>query len=189
MIRAIDRVSTLIFGLTLLGAGLAAILWQSGWTATWFTMTDRLDSSALQAMMGQTWWPWVTGAAGAVLVVLGLAWLLRHLPRRTSTKFALMGSDDSGTLHADLSDVADAAAAQLEAHPDVRKAHGHVTRDRAGRAITVDAVIEPTTDLAALASVADDVGEAVTTALGEQAAPTVVHLRSAKTARTTRRLA
>lgn len=60
-----------------------------------------------------------------VLVLLGLAWLLRHLLRRRSGKLSLAGSSDAGRLSAD----ADLLKVRAAAEETLAELHQMIGRD------------------------------------------------------------
>ena len=82
-------------------------------------------------------------AIGVVLVLLGLRWLLAHLPQRGVRQVALPGSSAEGRLRADLGSVADAVATELGRLPGVRSASGRTLDDRDRRTIDVSVVLDP----------------------------------------------
>ena len=76
---SVDRTSTAVVGLALIALGGGAVAWERGQ----FPGRERLDAPFLATAVDAGWWPWALGAAAIVLVLLGLWWLLAHLPRRS----------------------------------------------------------------------------------------------------------
>lgn len=144
---ALDRTLGLMIALVLIAGGALAICW-------WYDVlpgapqTPKLHGPA--DYTGASWWPWATGAAGVVLILLGLWWLVRHLPRRVSGRFTLAGSNQDGRLHADAHAAVAAAAADLARIPEIRDGSGRVVADRGELVAELQCTIEPTADLEAV---------------------------------------
>jgi len=151
---ALDRIATLVVGLVLLAAGGAALLW-------WFDLVSwfprLLDLSAVKDAIGQPWWPWAWGAAGVVLVLLGLWWAAAHIPDRGVGELKLPGSSADGKLRAASTPVAQAAAAALQGANGVRTVRGRIVRERGQLVARLSATIEAGADLHAVAAAADQV--------------------------------
>ena len=75
-----DRVVTLLIGLLLITVGLAGILWWLGDFLGWSQQPLQVDR-ALE-LTEEAWWGWAVGAAGILLILLGLRWLTAHVPDR-----------------------------------------------------------------------------------------------------------
>lgn len=106
----IDRLVTLLVGLGLVVLGLVVIDWHYGEVLTY---GDALDTTPVADLMDTTWWSWVFGAAGLVLGLLGLLWLLAHLRRHGPSTLRLRSSGPSGRVETDLRSVATASAERL----------------------------------------------------------------------------
>lgn len=152
----LDRVATLVAGLAALAVGLAAIAWGGG-------LLDRVFDSGVPASIdlgrghdvtGASWWGWVAGLGGLVLVVLGLVWLVRHLGRHGVSTLELPGSGPAGELSARASAVTHAAGEAFAAGPGIRSATSRIRTDRHQLVLELDAVTDPRIDLAAAADAA-----------------------------------
>ena len=155
---AANRIVAFLVGLVLIGVGVAGVLWWQGTLTRWFPgVSDRLDTSAVTDLTRQPWWPWAAGAAGVVLVLLGLCWLLGHLPSRSVSQLKLPGSTSSGKLAAQVRPVAAAAAEALGQTPGVRSAKGSIREERGQLVARLNATVEQQADLAAVANAAERV--------------------------------
>jgi hypothetical protein len=143
----LDRVVLALVGLVLLAAGLLALDWRTG---TVLDLPDRLDAGAVLDTVDSSWWPWASAGVGVVLGLLGLAWLLAHLPRRGPGRTRLAASDQSGTLEVDLRSVAGAVADRLEELGPVTGARGTTDRVRGTTVLEVRGRVEPDADTDAL---------------------------------------
>jgi len=165
----IDRTATLVVGLLLLLLGAAAIVWYLvgvGWVGSVPGVPGRLRTTGLQDVAATTWWPWALGAAGVVLILLGLRWAAAHLPDRGVGRLRLAGSGSGGRLEIDADAVAAAAADSLERCEGVRSARGRVVRERGQLLVSVRATVEHGADLAVVGRAGDAVSTEVAEALG-----------------------
>jgi len=133
---AVDRFVALVMGIALIAAGVFAVLWWRGA----FPEAPSLDLAGVRGTLDQPWWPWVAGLVGALGVVLGLRWMLGHLPDRGVGLLKLPGSSSQGRLSADAGSVATAAADVLEGVPGIRSSSGRVLRERGQVAAAADQV-------------------------------------------------
>ena len=151
---AFDRFASLIVGIVLVAAGAFALVW---WLDLFSWLPPALNTSPVTDTTSQTWWPWVAGLVGAVLVLLGLRWLAAHIPNGRVGELTLPGSGTQGKLRAAAAPVAKAAAEILEAAPGVRSASGRMLRERGQLVARLRATIEAQADLHAITSAADQV--------------------------------
>ncbi len=154
---ALDRVVVLLLGLVLVVVGVAAVGWQAGFLAdVWPDVPDTLgvDSGPVTAAAG---YPALALVVGIVLVVIGLWWLLAHLPRRSVGSLRLEPGDQPGRLFVDPDPAAATAAEVLAEDPLIRSAHGAVLADRGERVVRLRATVEPDTDLDAAVAACDGV--------------------------------
>ncbi len=149
-----NRIVTLLLGLVLIALGVAAILWWRGTFPGWPT---RLRTDQATQATQQPWWPWVAGGVGLVLGLLGLRWLVSHLPNRGVTTIALPGSSSAGRLDAQVRPIAAAAADALALTPGVRSARGVIQQERGQVIAKLRATVEPRADLQLIADAADRV--------------------------------
>lgn len=160
---AADRVATFVVAVILIGVGVAAIAWWLDlvtWMPARISLTEALD------LVHQSWWPWAAGAAGLVAVLVGLRWLIAHLPDRGVGDLKLAGSGPGGKLRAAASPVAAAAAQVLAGAPGVRSASGKVQHERGQLVTRLTGTIESGADLHAIAQAADKVASELGAVLG-----------------------
>lgn len=139
---SVDRTSTAIVGLALIAVGGGAIAWERGK----FPGRERVDAAFVDTAVDAGWWPWALGAAAIVLVLLGLWWLLAHLPRRSVGTVAFASTADAdvdGRLSVDLGTAARSAAKSLAAHQGVVSATGRSVSDRGQRVVEITATLDP----------------------------------------------
>ena len=149
-----DRFAAFLVGSVLVGAGAFALVW---WLDLFSWLPPALNTAPVTDTTSQTWWPWVAGLVGAVLVLVGLRWLAGHIPHGRVGELTLPGSGTQGKLRAAATPVAKAAAEVLEAAPGVRSASGRVLRERGQLVARLGATIEAEADLQAITSAADQV--------------------------------
>ena len=139
---SLDRTSTAVVGLALIALGGGAIAWERGK----FPGRERIDAAFVDTTVDAGWWPWALGAAAIVLVLVGLWWLLAHLPRRSVGTVAFASTADSdvdGRLSVDLTTAAKSAAKSLAAHEGVVSASGRSVSDRGERVVEITATLDP----------------------------------------------
>ena len=140
---SLDRTSAAVVGLALIALGGGAIAWERGK----FPGREQIDAAFVDTTVDAGWWPWALGAAAIVLVLLGLWWLLAHLPRRSVGTVAFASTPDSdvdGRLSVDLTSAAKSAAKSLAAHEGVVSASGRSVSDRGERVVEITATLDPT---------------------------------------------
>lgn len=139
---SVDRTSTALVGLALIALGGGAIAWERGELPG----RERLDAAFVDTAVDAGWWPWALGAAAIVLVLLGLWWLLAHLPRRSVGTVAFASTADAdvdGRLSVDLGTAARSAAKSLATHEGVVSATGRSVSDRGQRVVEITATLDP----------------------------------------------
>jgi hypothetical protein len=101
--RSLDRIVTLLVGLVLLALGLAAWEWRLDVTGR---LSPTLRTDGADTVLDSSWWPWAWAAVGVVLGIVGVLWLVAHLPRPTRGRSRIDGSDASGRLEVDMASLA-----------------------------------------------------------------------------------
>src|SRR5947209_1632471 len=97
-VLAVDRVVVLLLGLVLLALGVALVGWQAGFLDdVWPSAPGSLHVDST-GVTGNDSFEAVAIVAGVILVVLGVWWLLAHLPRRGVAPLRLPGGDVPGPL-------------------------------------------------------------------------------------------
>lgn len=183
-VLGLNRVLTLLAGVVLLLLGLAAAAWGAGWLVqVWTTAPETLQLQTATDTFEMAWWPWAAGIAGAVFVLLGLWWLLAHLPRRGVGMLSLPGSAREGRLLVDPAGAASTAADVLGDTPGVRSSSSRVLRDRGQLVVELKAVVEPTADLTSVVAATDAVSADLQQVLGRDDARARVRLAVARRAR------
>lgn len=135
--RVIDRILAGLVGLVLLGGGLWALGDRLG-QRTAADAADRVSVPTIVRLPDQPWWPAVTGAAGAILVLAALWLLVRHL-RGSASRTAHTPGD--GTV--DLGRVAAAVASDLGRSPLIRRARPSTVIEKGRTVIRVAVAIAP----------------------------------------------
>lgn len=173
VVLALDRLLALLVGAVLIALGLGAIAWQLG-KLSW--AQSMLTAHWLTTATTQGWWPWLTGGGGVLLILLGLWWLLSHLPRRRLGTVRLPGSGSEGILRANVDAVASAAAQSLGQADGVRSTGGKALVDRGRPTIVLTATVDPTADLHELTVAAERVQSEIDQALDGAEIATRMHV-------------
>jgi hypothetical protein len=181
-----DRLVLALLGLVLVAAGVLAVAWRTGWAERWWPSgpagdgwSDRLPTLDATGLVEAPWWPWACLGAALLLVLLGLRWLVAHLPGRVDKRFTLAGSDAGGRLRVDLGAVADAAADDLAADGAVRSSSGRVAHDGRRRCVDLVAGVDPHADLRSVRRAVDATVGRLGGALGD-AVPVRVRVEVAR---------
>jgi hypothetical protein len=156
-VLAFDRVVVLLLGLVLVAVGVAAVGWQTGFlTSLWSDAPDELAVDSAQVTEGSSY-ALLAGLVGAALVLLGLWWLLAHLPRRSVGALRLPSGDAPGRLVVEPGPAVATAAEVLADDPLIRSARGAVLADRGESVVRLRATVDPDTDLATVVAACDRV--------------------------------
>ncbi|MEO9220940.1 MAG: hypothetical protein ABI251_04015 [Mycobacteriaceae bacterium] len=185
-LAALDRLLLLVLGLIAVIVGVGAVVWDA---ELWDRLRGTVPASWLTRASGRDWWPWAVGAAGVVLAVLGLCWLLAHVSRHQVAEARLSGSSPAGKLTADLGALSAAAATAVLDTPGVRSASGKAVNDRGRRTLQLTVTIDPTADLATVVAASDRVCHDSARALGDPDVAARVHVRTARNSRSGPRVA
>lgn len=182
---AVDRLAAILAGLALLAAGLAGLIWWRGNMG----LSGALNLAPVVRQATQPWWPWAVSVVGLLLVVLGIRWLVAHLPTPGVAKVRLPGTGAQGRLSADVKSLAQVAAGVLQTTPGVRSARGTIQRDRGQIIARLTATIEPHADLQVIAAAAEAVSADLKTVLQRDDLHCLVNLRVARKGRQLPRVA
>ena len=146
-ILAFDRVLLLLLGLLLVAVGVAAVGWQVGFLAeVWPDAPDQLEVDS-GTVTGASSFPALAGVIGVALVVIGVWWLLAHLPRRSVGSLSLPSGEQPGRLVVDPGPAVATAADVLADDPLIRSARGAVLADRGELVVRLRATVDPGSDL------------------------------------------
>ena len=145
-----DRVMTLLVAVLVIALCLLVVDWHYRWVLR--TYPAELSTGPAREIVTSDWFPWAFAAAGVLLGLIGLAWLLAHLGRRGPSALRLDASDQTGRVQADLRSIADAAATRLENLAPLTGVTGTVLTIRSRPVILLRGHIDPA---AAVAPVAD----------------------------------
>jgi hypothetical protein len=183
-VLAVDRVTAVVLGLVLLVTGVAAVGWYTGaLRRIWPAFPKELSTAGFSDVLNTGWWPWGAAGAGALAVLLGLWWLIAHLPRSRVGLLVLRGSDRSGRLFVDPSGPAGVAADVLADTPGIRSAHSKVVRDRGELVVALTGTIDPRADLTEVVAATDAIAAQLRHVLGRDDARARVRLTVARRAR------
>lgn len=166
-VLGLDRVAAFVVGLVLVALGVAMVLWWGGWLASlWPQAPQELTLQTATDAFAAPWWPGAVLAAGIVLGLLGLWWLLAHRTHSGTGPVRLEGSGRSGGLLLDGSAAASAAADVLVDTPGVRGARGKLVRDRGRLVVVLTATVDATADLGRVVEGAEEVLTGLGTVMG-----------------------
>lgn len=175
---ALDRTVIGVLGLVLLALGALGLVWQLELVDA--AVNSTVDTPWLTTATEAGWWPWAVGAAGVVLALLGLRWLVAHVSRRTLSGAPLPGSGRAGRLTADMGAVAEAAAESVADTRGVRSVAGRAIDDRGRRTVQLTLTLDPTADLSPAVEASERVARELAQALPEEAPALRVHLHTAR---------
>jgi hypothetical protein len=180
-VLGLDRIVAVLFGLILFVVGVGTAAWYSGGLRRlWPQFPKKVSTDKASDWLNTTWWPWAAGTVGALAVLLGLWWLIAHLPRRSVGTLVLPGSGKAGRLLADPSGIAATAAEVLADTPGIRSVHSKVIRDRGELVVALTGTIDPRADLADVIAATDTVAGDLNTVLGRDDARARIHLSVAR---------
>ena len=154
----IDRIAILLVGLVLLAGGVYALGW---WYGDVVDLPERLQSTTVESITEQRWWPLALGLSGIVLVIVGLRWLGAHIPNRATPTLRMSGSDSTGKLTVSSQAVADAAASEFKQTVGVDSVRARLIRDRGQTVLTMRGMISADADLSVVGRAADSLSSNV----------------------------
>ncbi|TQL67909.1 hypothetical protein FB381_1797 [Nocardioides albertanoniae] len=161
-----DRVVTLLVAVLLVVAGLLLVDWHYRWVLT--SYPAELSTDPVREVVAASWFPWAFAAAGILLGLLGLVWLLAHLRRRGPSTLRLRASDETGRVQADLRSIADAAAGRLQQMAALTGVTGTVATIRSRPVILLHGRIDPIASAASIADAAEICAREVAAAFPDQ---------------------
>ncbi|MDR3663148.1 MAG: hypothetical protein P4L86_22660 [Mycobacterium sp.] len=178
----LDRAATLVAGIVVTAIGAAAVLWPTHLVRD---APERISTGPVVRATSSTWWPWALAGAGTLLVLIGLVWLISHVPIRKAPVLRVSGTTDPGFITVNLEGVASAAAVALEQESNVQAAKGRAVVDRGAPTVELTVTVAHPAGLAGVISAIDTTcahiaratGGAGTTAV---AARTVVQIAKGK---------
>lgn len=176
-----DRTATFLLALLLVALGAAAALWGTGQLSrVWAGAPAELSTSSLSAAYDASWWRAVSATAGLVATLLGLRWLLAHLPRTHAAPLRLPGSGPAGRSTLDGSSAVTAAAEVLGEAPGVTAASGRLKQTRGQVVAEMSLTAGPGADLAAISARIDAVSADLAQVLSRDDVRTRVRVRTAR---------
>jgi len=156
-VLAFDRVLVVLLGLVLIVLGVAAVGWQAGFLGSvWADVPDEISVDSTTVTEASSF-AVVAGVVGAALVVVGLCWLVAHLPRRSVGSLRLPSGEQPGRLVVDPGPAVATAAEVLADDPLVRSARGAVLADRGENVVRLRATVDPDADLGEVVAACDRV--------------------------------
>lgn len=166
-----DRAVLAVLGVLLLAVGAVVVAAAAGWTTGVQIGSAQLAPGTLQldravSATEAPWWPWACAGAAVVLVVLGVLWLLAHLPAGREPDLTLPGSRTGERLRVVPDAVAVGAKDRLEADPRVQGARLAVRREHGHLVLTGSARVDARVDLPEMAALVDQVVQEAGAVLG-----------------------
>ncbi|MFE6509197.1 hypothetical protein ACFVDI_00985 [Nocardioides sp. NPDC057767] len=157
-----DRVMTLLVAVLVIALGLLIVDWHYQWVLR--TYPAELSTGPASEIVTSDWFPWAFAAAGILIGLIGLVWLLSHLGRRGPSTLRLDASDQTGRVQADLRSIADAAATRLESLAPLTGVTGTVVTIRSRPVILLRGRIDPAAAVAPVADAAETCAQDVAAA-------------------------
>ncbi len=179
----LDRFIGIVVGVVLVLVGLLGIAWWQGLLLDHVPRAAnvaRSTGSGIRSGVGQSWWPYVAGAVGLVLAVLGIIWLVDHFVARGVHSYRLVGSDQTGRLKASSGALLSAAEEQLTETRGIRSASGSMTNERGSLIADLSVTADPGADLQAVAA---DIDRTVSDLAGSLNDPAVTYRTQLSVAR------
>ena len=187
-VLAFDRILMLLLGVALLLLGLAAIGWQAGFLdRLWPGRPDVLHVDTTQVTSKPNFAP-IAAAAGVLLILAGLWWLIAHIPRRGVGHLRLPSTGVPGRLTVDPNTAVETAADVLADDPANDSAGGAILADRGQLVVRLRAAVDPYADLATVVESCDAVLADLGTVLPTDKLRSRVEISVLKRARSTSRV-
>jgi hypothetical protein len=187
-VLAFDRIVVLLLGVALVILGLAAIGWQAGFLQRiWPGAPDVLHVDTAKITGKPNFAP-IAAAAGVLLILAGLGWLLAHVPRRGVGPLRLPPTGLPGRLTVEPNAAVATAADVLAEDPTVDSASGAVLTDRGQLVVRLRAAVDPYADLSVVATTCEEVLADLATVLPTDKLRSRVELSVLRRARNTSRV-
>ncbi len=187
-VLGLDRVVLVLLGLLVLAVGLVVAAWGAGLLPrVWDRSPDEVTLATATDAFAASWWPGASLAAGVVLGLLALWWLVAHRTHRSVGDLRLQGSTPADPRRVDGSAAAATAADVIAETHGVRSAGGKVVADRGHLVAELKVTVEPDADLTTVAAAADRTMGELATVLGRDDVTARVHLDVARTSHGSRR--
>lgn|SRR5690606_6034050 len=163
---AVDRMILSVLGLLLVLVGSSGLAGAAGLIELPGTRHGEISLGTAVDAPDAPWWPGAAAGAAALLVLLGLWWVLAHRPGARTTTIALPGSQTGDRLRVAPDAVAGAAAAAVETDPQVRSATLALRSERGTLVLVGRLRTAPRADLVSLGEAVDRAASQVGTVLG-----------------------
>lgn len=163
----IDRVATLLVAILLVALGLLMVDWHYRWVFD--SYPAELSTGPAREVVTADWFLWALAAAGVVLGLLGLVWLLAHLRRRGPSTLRLRTSDETGRVQADLRSIADASGGRLQSIAALTGVTGTVVTIQSRPVILLRGRVDPVASTASITDAAETCTRDLSAAFPDQA--------------------
>ena len=132
----IDRVAGIVVALLLIAGGLVLMDWK---LEKVLSLPSVVRLPGLLKTSALAWWPLATAILAVLLILLGLRWLVAHLPRVRTSEAKLGESSGEGRMRLDTASVARASASALQSELVLPEARGRVREVRGRPLVQLDA--------------------------------------------------
>lgn len=166
----LDRAATLVAGIALTATGVGAVLWPLHAVRA---APEHISAGPLVRATTAGWWPWALAGAGILLALVGLCWLIAHVPIRKAPVLRVPGTTDPGVIVVNLDGVAAAAAAALAQERNVQSAKGKALLDRGASTVELTVTVSHPADLADVIAAIDTTCADIARATGGAGVPVV----------------
>lgn len=166
----LDRTATLVAGIALAAIGVGAVLWPMHVVRA---APDHIGAGPVVRATTSGWWPWALAGAGALLVLIGLVWLIAHIPIRKAPVLRVPGTTNPGVIVVNLDGVAAAAAAALEREHNVQSVKGKAVLDRGTSTVELTVTVSHPAELADVIAAIDTTCAHIARATGGAGVPAV----------------
>lgn len=145
LLVTLDRLAGIVLALLLVAGGLVLLDWRLD---TVLNLPTVAHIGPVLDLVKRVWWPVVAAVAGVLLVLVGLRWLVGHMPRVRNSEARLSASSGAGRLRLDTPSVARAGASALTSDLVLPEASGHVREVRGRPLVQLEARCAQETDVA-----------------------------------------